>query len=254
MSEPRNAWSGFTLVELLVVVAIMSLLLAILLPALGRAKELAVSVKCQANVHQLGIAWHTFVMDNKGRLPSAETTGYGKAQELAYAGFNPERWVLSDGNGNTEKAITDGALWDYVTSIPSYRCPADKTVKKWSYAINLLMAGHNGQQWLARYPDGWEDHAFRLSEIEVPASAIVFVEEDGGNINAGSWMVGTEGDEWVDIPAHYHSESANFSYADGHSERYEWRDPRTIEMTGHFVITPANPDLEWVQQRLHPKE
>jgi prepilin-type processing-associated H-X9-DG protein/prepilin-type N-terminal cleavage/methylation domain-containing protein len=55
---------AFTLVELLVVVAIIALLLSILLPALGRARALASNVKCQAQQHQIGLAIELYANTN----------------------------------------------------------------------------------------------------------------------------------------------------------------------------------------------
>jgi len=66
---------AFTLVELLVVVAIIALLLAILLPALGRAREVASATICASNLKQVGTAWQMFAAENKGHSPGrAEST------------------------------------------------------------------------------------------------------------------------------------------------------------------------------------
>jgi prepilin-type N-terminal cleavage/methylation domain-containing protein/prepilin-type processing-associated H-X9-DG protein len=54
---------GFTLIELLVVVAIIALLIAILLPALGRARSLANTTRCLANVRGMGSATNLYVSD-----------------------------------------------------------------------------------------------------------------------------------------------------------------------------------------------
>lgn len=60
---------GFTLIELLTVIGIISLLIAILLPALHRAREQARRTKCAANLHNLGMACHAFADEHKGYFP-----------------------------------------------------------------------------------------------------------------------------------------------------------------------------------------
>jgi len=60
---------GFTLMELLTVVAIIGIIAAILFPALSKVREAAQSSKCTANLHQVGIAIQAYASDNKGSLP-----------------------------------------------------------------------------------------------------------------------------------------------------------------------------------------
>jgi len=61
--------TSFTLIELLVVVTIISLLAALLLPALKKAKFQAKRVKCMSNVHNLGLAIQMYANDNDGYFP-----------------------------------------------------------------------------------------------------------------------------------------------------------------------------------------
>jgi len=73
VSKRRRA--GFTLVELLVVVGIIALLVTILMPALGRAMELARKTICATNLHNLGQAWQLYFRDNNDKLPAMANPG-----------------------------------------------------------------------------------------------------------------------------------------------------------------------------------
>lgn len=67
--HPRRIVVGFTLIELLVVIGIIAVLMAILLPALGRARLEAMKVSCAANMRQWGAAYHQFAQNTNGRFP-----------------------------------------------------------------------------------------------------------------------------------------------------------------------------------------
>lgn len=62
---------AFTLVELLVVIGIIAVLIAILLPALAAAREAANRSVCAANLHNWGLACHSFAAEHKGKFPMA---------------------------------------------------------------------------------------------------------------------------------------------------------------------------------------
>src|SRR5689334_25303270 len=66
----RKAQNAFTLIELLVVIAVIGILAALLLPALGRAKEQGKTAACISNLRQIGVAIQLYVQENNNRLPS----------------------------------------------------------------------------------------------------------------------------------------------------------------------------------------
>jgi prepilin-type N-terminal cleavage/methylation domain-containing protein/prepilin-type processing-associated H-X9-DG protein len=81
---PRNRAGGFTLIELLVAISIISLLLAMVLPAVQSAREAARRLQCSNNLKQLGVGLQAY-HDSVGSLPP----GRVKSFDPRYAGLNP---------------------------------------------------------------------------------------------------------------------------------------------------------------------
>ena len=146
LGQGRTACAGFTLVELLVVLAVISVLLAILLPSLGRARAHAQLVRCGANLRTLATAWIAYVQDYDGRFyqrPNANVNygGWKGLQGWWPRPLNP--WVgLPDPN-----AVTEGTA-------RAFHCPADcggipgyyylekaYRVNGTSYQTNLFLVG-----------------------------------------------------------------------------------------------------------------
>src|SRR5271157_3374104 len=69
MKSERKRNRAFTLIELIVVIAIVAILAACLLPALARARPQAERVSCADNLKQVGFAFRTWAIDHNGNTP-----------------------------------------------------------------------------------------------------------------------------------------------------------------------------------------
>jgi prepilin-type N-terminal cleavage/methylation domain-containing protein len=101
----RRVKRGFTLVELLVVIGIIAVLIAILLPALGKARTQARELQCMSNERQLLTALLMYTQDNSGYLPCDASQGNKGYIDWDSSPWNPyavERnpWWAEDANGN----------------------------------------------------------------------------------------------------------------------------------------------------------
>lgn len=193
--------SAFTLIELLLVVALISLLISILLPALKFSRLKSQQSVCQGNLRLLLEGYQSYARENGRRLVGANTS-------------NPHDWI---GGGNTVASITNGRLWNYVRSMESYRCP--NQVYPWylnSYSINGML---NGEQ----VNDGIASKRSWTTNM-VPAKQMVFIEEDdyrGWNVN--SFMLGGT-NSFVDMVAANHDGGDNLGFLDGRVEFWYWQD------------------------------
>jgi prepilin-type N-terminal cleavage/methylation domain-containing protein/prepilin-type processing-associated H-X9-DG protein len=91
---------AFTLVELLVVMAVLGLLAALLMPAFGRANESARATVCLSNLRQVGLALQIYVQDNNNRLPVLRDVSTDPAVAATNA-FPAIQMVLASQLGNT---------------------------------------------------------------------------------------------------------------------------------------------------------
>jgi prepilin-type N-terminal cleavage/methylation domain-containing protein/prepilin-type processing-associated H-X9-DG protein len=85
VTNPRT--KAFTLIELLVVIAIIAILAALLLPVFSKSQQRAQRIWCENNLHQIGVAFHTFANDHNGNFPMAVSTNDGGSLEYIQAGY-----------------------------------------------------------------------------------------------------------------------------------------------------------------------
>ena len=120
---------GFSLLELLVVVAIIAILTSMALPSLGRAKELARRVACATNLRQLGVALRMYAHENDGWYP---------VEELC---------------GNPQSALTGSLFPRYVSNRDMFYCPSADQIEP--YAQSDEYGGPGGDS-VVNTDDNWE--------------------------------------------------------------------------------------------------
>lgn len=178
---PRRARTrmAFTVVELLVVIAVIALLLSVLLPALGAARRASRSMVCLAHTKQLTLAWSAYTLDNDGRaMPLAHT------DPRETHGGDGIYWFGADGalSGKVDrsKGFLAHHLGDAVHSV--FECPDQPVgsyIPQGSTGEPTTTYGYNGYYLSPRHTPGWSftigaQPTKRISQIARPSELHVF--------------------------------------------------------------------------------
>ena len=113
MSEDYQPRSGFTLVELLVVIGIIAVLIGVLLPALNKARKAAQEAQCMSNLRQFGFGFQTYADANKGFLPQDGQDGSNTTYDSKLIGRNNPNQAAYDATSGeyVPYGVDDPALW-----------------------------------------------------------------------------------------------------------------------------------------------
>ena len=279
---------GFTLLELLVVIAVLGILASLLLPSLAKGKQKAQGVYCLNNCRQLMLAITSYTTDYTDLFPPNPDDGNvlpghnwcsGQAGVNGSAEFNPD--ILKD--------PTRSLLAPYLANQGSvFHCPGDKRMGRYqgtdpaligrqipaartfsmSQAVGTICAGydaelgtHSGKPNLSvngRWLNGEGDHRRdtpwftygKLSTVRAPGPSLlwVLVDESTKGLNDAAFAFRMEQPGWIDAPGNYHNGGCGFAFADGHSETHRWVN-RGEKIRSIVQIIDSSDRQDWVWMR-----
>jgi len=249
---------GFTLGDLVAVLAMVSILAVIILPLLFRGRLIGQRGACVNDLHQIQNGWILYNNENDGNFPY-NVSGPICTNINWVANYENYAETSTSTNGQLMVNSPNSQLAPFEPNYKLYRCPADRSCagnsttgpyynglagppRVRSYSMSAAVGGNtNGTAtgqgtWLGslsdsgtvNQPEAWTVYLRQNMVVGAitPADLIVLVDEDPDSINDGNWafnMPTGETTDWIDKPTTLHGNAGNFSYADGHAEIHPWR-------------------------------
>jgi len=201
-------WRGFSLIELLVVVAVISILAAITMPALIRSMRNASRLKCASNLHQLGSSCSLYANQYDQWYPN-----YG---EYASAGTDQGAFAPPE------------LIQPYVTHPELHVCPIDPTPHNYNwwrlYHPTLTRCSYMWSEHLMTYnwySNGWQRWSCRRTAIRAPSS-LGLIADGGMCPNGWTWRTCLLPKDFVSSRIDWHHEGGvNMLYGDQRVEKVQ---------------------------------
>jgi prepilin-type N-terminal cleavage/methylation domain-containing protein/prepilin-type processing-associated H-X9-DG protein len=240
---------AFTLLELLIVIAIIAILAALLLPVLSSAKARSQQIGCLNNLKQLALCSVMYAADNEGKL----------VQNVPLVGFIPggtNTWVAGNMKNSLEATnanlIRQSKLFPYASQVGLFHCPSD--VVQSSPVSHVRSYSMNG--WMgSRYMETTlQERGYRTfikeSEIAIAGASRLwgFLDENETTIDDG-WFLVTMDDSRVfeSRPAARHKRSYTISFADGHVEMFKITDLASLSGGGAGYQAGGPKNVDWLR-------
>ena len=217
LASPLQKSRGFSLIELLVVVAIIAVLAALLLPSLRAAREAARRAVCLSNLHQIGMGALQYALDHEAYAPYRHSYVWGSDMKMQFW-----RWQSKVRN------YEEGFFSPYIPSLDKLSiCPshievtdvyygnAFTTDRQYSYALNLAMGSWVGG-------GGFTVPPLEMERVPQP-SRTVYYSDSYGQAPYFHWPGGpwccfkTDSGVPAFQPYPRHDGKVNWLFADGHT-------------------------------------
>src|SRR5437773_3172413 len=233
--------AGFSLIELLVVITIVAILAAVLLPALGKAKEQGRASVCRNNMRQLALAMTLYADENTDYLPWPGDVDRNWQPDWIFGGQtetypdNQDRWNAPGFGFHAES----GSIFSYATGLPRilphrdsyagkfriYRCPSTGLLGE-ALRVNFSMNEElDPTTDLTRaFPEG-----VKIANVISPMQKILLVNEDPVTMRNASFKP-----QGTALSGHFlvHDGRVNVGFIDAHLEAMKDRKVRDIQTAG----------------------
>jgi hypothetical protein len=230
---------AFTLLELIVILAVCGLLALMLLPALAQVRPDSQAFQCLNNLRQMSRSWKMYSEDFNGRIVSSYPN-FGGFKGTWCDGSADSGGTISYNYGGADPAgIQSGLLWPYTRALGLYHCPTDHRIADAvavpaqfkgkpilrSISMNAYLDGASlgaNPDWDVTNPSGARDPKYPVyvqeTEIRQPKQTFVLIDEDQASINDGMFLLDITGRKLYDLPSRAHRFGYGICFADGHAE------------------------------------
>jgi prepilin-type N-terminal cleavage/methylation domain-containing protein/prepilin-type processing-associated H-X9-DG protein len=216
---------GFTLIELLVVISIIALLIAILLPSLGKAKANAQVASCATRLRQWGLAINLYAQANNNTIVNKDTNGSTWAN-------NASGQIYYSGEMGTPNGSNQGNMKRKLF------CPAAADPYQINYQMLIPVYGTNVRS------SAQGGGIFRTTEFRSPSDTLLMADSD---VNAGASISAINKELMVTSGNVKNAQQAlkdrhrgfgNVVFLDSHVEKHTWQD--YLDNIPSTLPVPAN--------------
>jgi prepilin-type N-terminal cleavage/methylation domain-containing protein len=206
MTLKRPPRCGFTLVELLVVLAVIAVLIALLMPALDSARAQVQRVQCESNLRQLLLATCLYENDNHQSLP------WSNWLPAPFPG-----WLYRDPNHSQQSDVTGGVLYQYLLTQAVYHCPLDQGPYYSGPVENLSSYLCNGA--ITGFKPVTAGVSPRIAKVtQMRSDAILYWEADEQFVSGNPWNDGSSYPNEGGVTHRHPSYGSSVACFDGHVE------------------------------------